>query len=467
MAHRTQRPEGASRRGRAPLALLALALWASAPALRADDWPCFLGPNHDATSGETGLAATIPANAGLPVLWRQPVGTGYSAPSVRGELLVLFHRNANEEVVQAFNAANGRSQWRTAYPTRYQDPYGYNNGPRCTPLLTTNRVYTFGAEGKLTCLDLGTGKQVWQRDTAKDFEVPEAFFGVGATPILEGGKLVVMVGGQPNAGVVAFDPATGATLWQSVGEANWQGQPMLGWPGEMRVEWRRWEKSASYSTPVAATVNGERLVFAVMRQGLVALSPDDGAVRFSRWFRARVDDSVNAMAPVVVGNDVMVSSAYYRSGSVRVHVEPGNKSFTEPWKGLALEMHWSQPVLVGGHLYGFSGRNEPDAVLRCVEWATGNVKWERPERWPKHGGEQPEVFGRGSFIVADGRLYALGEGGMVGIFKPNPAACEEVARWQVPDLHHPCWAGPVLSNRRLFLRSEDRLVCLDLAAPRP
>jgi outer membrane protein assembly factor BamB len=164
-----------------------------------------------------------------------------------------------------------------------------------------------------------------------------------------------------------------------------------------------------------------------------------------------------------VGDQVLVSGAYYRVGSVLLRIAPGNKSSSESWKGLGLEMHWSTPVLVGGHLYGFSGRNEPDAVLRCVEFATGKVKWERDERWGKHSAEQPAVFGRGSFLVADGKLFALGEGGLVGIFRPDAEKCREVGRWQVPTLKHPCWAGPVLSDGRLYLRSEDHLVCLRVA----
>jgi outer membrane protein assembly factor BamB len=443
------------------VALLGLLLFSSR--VRAEDWPEFLGPRHDATSSETGLVRTLPTN-GVPILWQKRIGTGYSAPSVRSNLLVLFHRTGNEEVIEGYEPVQGRSRWRHAYVSNFQDPYGFNNGPRCAPLITDKAVFTFGAEGKLTCLDASTGAVRWQRDTAKEFEIPEAFFGVGSSPIIEGGKLIVMVGGQPNSGLVAFDPETGKTLWQSVGEKNWQGQPMLGWPGELKVDWRRWDKTASYATPLAATVNGERLVFAVMRQGLVAVDPTDGSVRFSRWFRARVDESVNAMTPVVVDNQVLISSAYYRSGSVLLNVQPGNRTYTEAWKGLGLEMHWSQPVLVQGHLYGFSGRNEPDAVLRCVEWKTGELKWERPERWPKHGGTTPDVFGRGSFIVADGKLIALGEGGLLGLFQPDPVRCVELGRWQVPGLKFPCWAGPALSNGRLYLRSEDLLICLDLRA---
>jgi hypothetical protein len=125
-------------------------------------------------------------------------------------------------------------------------------------------------------------------------------------------------------------------------------------------------------------------------------------------------------------------------------------------------MHWSQPVLVDGYLYGFSGRNEPDAVLRCVEYATGKVAWERSERWPAHSMEQPPVYGRGSFLLAEGRLIALGEGGLLGMFRPTSERCEELGRWQVPSLKYPCWAGPVLADGRLYLRGENRLVCLNL-----
>lgn len=430
----------------------------------AGDWPRFLGPTGDQKSAETGLVESIPPH-GLPIIFDREIGTGYSAPSVIGNQLVLYHRQGNQEVVEALNSETAAALWRYAHRTTYQDPYGYNNGPRCTPLLTTNRIYTFGAEGLLSCLDLSNGTLIWQRDTREDAEVPEAFFGVGSTPLLEGGRLIVQVGGQPNAGVIAYDPATGKPIWSSVGETNWQGQPMLGWPGERKVEWRRWDKQASYSSPVAATLNGKRVVYCLMRQGLVALDPIDGHVLFSRWFRARVDESVNAANPVVSGAEVFISSAYYRSGSVLLRSKTGQFQPEEVWAGLGMEAHWSTPILVDGHLYGFSGRNEPDARLRCVNWTTGEVKWDRDEHWEKHGPSQPNVFGRGSFILADGRLYALGEGGLVGIFRPTPDRCDEISRWQVPSLHFPCWAGPVLANGRLYLRSEDRLVCLDLRKP--
>ena len=429
-----------------------------------EDWPQFLGPRGNGTSGETGLLDRWPTN-GPRLLWEAKTGAGYGAPSVRGDLLVLHHRLGGEEVVECLQAASGRSHWRYGYPSRFADPYGYNNGPRSTPLLTADCCYCFGAEGKLTCIELKTGKLVWQRDTAADWNVPQAFFGVGSSPVLEGGLLLVMVGGQPNSGLVAFDAANGKTVWESVGERNWQGQPMRGWQGEPAVKWETSEKQASYSTPVAATIHGQRQVLGLMRQGLVSVNPTNGAVNFSFWFRSPVTDSVNAMDPVVVDDLVLLSAAYYKIGSVLLRVKPGGRSVEEVWRSPVLEAHWTTPIYYDGFVYAFSGRNESDARFRCVELRTGKLRWDRDERWTAHSTRTPSVYGRGSCILADGKLIVLGEGGLLGLFKLDPQRAEEISRVQMPQLHYPCWTAPVLSRRRLFLRGEDRLVCLDLARP--
>lgn len=429
--------------------------------LHAQDWPRFLGPRGDGISEETGLIDSIPL-VGPPLLWSKAVGTGYSAPSVIGSQLILHHRLENREIVESLDATTGKSEWQHAYPTSYVDPYGYNNGPRCTPLLTADRCYTFGVEGRLTCLERKTGKLLWERDTAKDWQVPPAFFGVGSTPILEGDRLIVMVGGQPNSGMVAFDAATGKTLWQSVGQGNWEGLKKIGWPGEPDISWQTWEKQASYASPVAATIHGQRHVLCLMRQGLVSVNPTNGAVNFSFWFRSRANDSVNAMNPIVQGDLILISAAYYRVGSVLLRVKPEGRGVEEVWRNTSLEVHWMTPILHQGHLYAFSGRNEPDARVRCVEMKTGKVAWDRDESWPPHSAEQPPVYGRGSFLMADGKLIALGEGGLLGLFKPTPEKLEELGRFQIPDLKYPCWAAPVLSQRRVFLRNEHRLVAYDL-----
>jgi hypothetical protein len=138
---------------------------------------------------------------------------------------------------------------------------------------------------------------------------------------------------------------------------------------------------------------------------------------------------------------------------------------TRAWAPTVLEIHWNTPVLLDGYLYAFSGRDEPDASFRCVEFKTGKLMWSRDEKWQKHPphGTQFPVYGRGSAIFADGKLITLGEGGKLGMFRPDPKRPEEICSFQVPQMGYPCWAAPVLSHKRLYLRSEDRLVCLSLA----
>jgi outer membrane protein assembly factor BamB len=287
-----------------------------------------------------------------------------------------------------------------------------------------------------------------------------------------------MVGGQPNSGVVALDANTGKTIWESVGRATWEGGPTFGWRGQGHYRWTGEEKLASYSSPVAATIHGKRYVLCLTRQGLVSLNPTNGEVMFSRWFQAPVNESVNAMCPVVWDDLILISAAYYRIGAVLLRVKPDGGSLEEVWRSPAtsgerdpstarlvdpvLEIHWNTPVLHDGFLYAFSGRNEPDATFRCVEFRTGRLRWSREERWPAHSAAQPPVYGRGSALFADGRLIVLGEGGKLGLFRPDPDRPEEICSFQVPQLRYPCWTAPVLANQRLYLRSEEQLVCLDV-----
>lgn len=429
--------------------------------LRADDWPRFLGPEADCKSKETGLLDEWPLE-GPPLVWKKEVGTGYSAPSIRDGQLVLHHRVANEEIVESMDPKTGKAIWAFKYPSNYIDPFGYNNGPRCTPALSEDRCYVFGAEGKLFCIDIQTGKQIWMRDTAKDFDIPEAFFGVGSTPLLEKDKLIVMAGGQPNSGVIAFDTSTGKTLWQSVGKSTWDGERKTGWRGEPFIQWQGYEKQASYASPVAATIHGKRHILCLMRQGLVSLDPETGKENFHFWFRATVNESVNAMNPVVSGDTILLSAAYYRVGSVLLKVMPGGTSVAELWRSGSLEVHWTTPVLHEGNLYAFSGRNEPDARFRCVEMETGKLLWDQDESWRKSYQGPPEKYGRGSAILVDNKLIVMGEAGQLGLFKPDPTAPKEISKFQVPEMKYPCWTAPVLSNHKLYLRSENRLICYDL-----
>ena len=425
-----------------------------------EDWPKFLGPHDTGVSDETGLLEKWP-EAGPPVVWKKKVGSGYTAPSILGNRLVLFQRIGDEEVVECLEAETGNHVWDFKYPTQFIDPYGYDSGPRCAPLLTKDRCYTFGAEGKLTCLELATGKRVWQRDTNTEFRVPEAFFGVGACPILEGDLLITMVGGLPESGMVAFHKDTGEAVWQSVGVQSWE---------EPKIRYIRDTKLASYASPIAVTIHGRRLVLALMRPGLVALDPRTGAVQFSYFFRATFRDSVNAARPVVVGDQIFLSAAY-DVGSALLKVHKDCQGYDEVWRDeLAMQTHWSTPIHHEGHVYGFSGRHEVGSTFRCIELATGKLKWQTEEQNfgelpdPKDGRGQtaPKYYGRGSKILADGKFIVLGERGLLALVPVDSEKFTEISRVQFPELEYPSWAAPVLSRKRLYLRDVDDLLCVDL-----
>ncbi|MEZ6064865.1 MAG: PQQ-binding-like beta-propeller repeat protein [Planctomycetaceae bacterium] len=442
------------------------------------DWPWFLGPDHTGVSTETGLLATWPKD-GPPLLWERDVGTGYSAPSVRGERLVLHHRIDDAEIVECCHALTGQTIWTYRYSSDFSDPYGYNNGPRCSPILTESHCYTLGAQGKLLCLTLDKGELVWQHDLRDDYTIPDGFFGVGATPVLEGDRLIVLVGGQPDAGVVAFAAKDGGVLWKAVGKSTWDG--VADEEGEV-YRWTGDEMVVSYSSPIVATIHGHRHVLCLMRQGLVSLDPRTGRERFKYWFRPTVHESVNAACPVVVDDTILLTAAY-RQGSALLKVQPDGNRYEVVWRDRRnLLAHWSTPIALDGHFYGFSGRHEQEGELRCVRASDGEVVWST-DGWGQPltglaqnpatgaivdratGVEIPWPFyGRGSKILADGKFIVLGERGTLALVQPSPEGWRELSRCKAPRMHNPSWTAPVLSQGRLYLRCEDALVCLHLRA---
>jgi outer membrane protein assembly factor BamB len=402
-------------------AAAAVGLLAAGDPLLAGDWPQFLGPTRNATSTETGLNLSWPAK-GPPLLWDREVGEGYSGPVVVGDRLILFHRQGDEEVVECLDAGSGQSRWRFAYPTGYVDDYGKGNGPRATPLVAGNRVYTLGAEGMLHCLDRETGKQVWGRSLQADYQPKKGFFGVASSPIVVADKLLVNVGAK-GASIVAFDRETGKEVWKAL------------------------DHEASYSSPVSASFDGQTLVIFFTREGLVAIEPERGKVVLDRPWRSRLHASVNAAAPVVAGDLVFVS-AEYATGAIVHRFKDGR--FQELWKGNdSISNHYNTSIHQGGFLYGIDGRQEGGAAqLRCIDLASGKVLWSQPR------------FGCASMILVQGHLLALAESGELVLVEASPRSYREKAR--VPLLKPPCRAEIALANGRLYARDNHRLVCLDL-----
>jgi hypothetical protein len=195
--------------------LLASMLGAGIGRAAAAEWPQFLGPNRDGTAPEQRVADKWPAD-GPPVLWTKKVGQGFSGPVVADARAVVFHRVGDEEVVECLDAATGEQKWRSRYPTRYRDDFGFDEGPRATPSMIGGRVYTFGAVGVLACWGLEDGGKKWAVDTKSAFHAGKGYFGPACSPLVENDVVVLNVGGRDGAGVVAFDRFDGKVRWTLV-----------------------------------------------------------------------------------------------------------------------------------------------------------------------------------------------------------------------------------------------------------
>ena len=384
------------------------------------DWPQFLGPERNGVYSGPPLAETWGAQ-GPRVVWRKPVGQGFSGPVVAQGHLILFHRVANEEVVEALDLKTGTTQWRYAYPTSYRDDFGFDEGPRAVPVVADGVVYTFGAEGQLHAVDLAKGTKLWSEDTMRKFRVAKGYFGAAGSPLVEGGRVLANVGGQ-GAGIVAFEPRTGKVLWTAT------------------------DHQASYSSAVAATIAGRRSAIFLTREGLVGLDPATGRVQFERRWRARMAASVNVASPLVVGDLVFVS-AEYGPGAAVLRVDGSN--LVELWASDdVLSNHYATSVYYNGFLYGFHGRQEFNPSFRAVEMRTGKVRWNQ------------DRFRAGSVTLAGDRLLILRETGEMILAPASPDGFKPIARAQV--LPATVRALPALSDGFVYIRNENTLISLDL-----
>jgi len=406
-------------RFRIPIALSVIAIISTS--LRAADWPQFLGPTRNGVSPKTDLPDHYPPG-GPKLVWKKDVGQGFSGPVVASGKLILFHRLGDKETVECLDARTGARVWISDYPTHYQDDFGFDEGPRATPTIADGGVYTFGAEGMLSCWDFATGKRLWQVDTKDQFTAAKGFFGLACSPLVEGNAVILNIGGGKGAGIVAFEKASGKLLWKAT------------------------DDEASYSSPVAATFNGKRYLLVFNREGLVALDPISGKVFFNFPWRSRTRESVNAATPLVIGDEIFISASYGTGAALLRFHEAGPEKI---WSGdEILSNHYATSVYHDGFLYGFDGRQESGPNLRCVDAKSGKVRWSQ------------DNFGAGTLMLAGARLLVLTEKGELIMAPAGPDGFKPIAHAQI--LPFNSRAYPALADGLYYARSKDKLVCVDL-----
>jgi len=327
--------------------------------------------------------------------------------------------DSSDEFVLALDARTGREIWRAR--TGKNAPSDQGDGPRSTPTVSDGLVFALGPGAHLHALDAGSGAPVWDKDLKREFGSRVPRWGMSTSPLVDGDRLLLDVGGRPGFSIVALDRTSGKVRWNSHTDP----------PG--------------YSTPLVVTVGGVRQALFFTGSSLVAVSPADGRVFWSVPWKTSYD--VNAAMPVFVPPDGVFVSSSYDTGAALYRIKPAGEKMTidEVWKSRVMKNHFNSSVLYRGDLYGFD-----DGTLKCIDPKTGD------QRWAQRG------FAKGSLLAADGHLIILSEAGLLALAEATPDEYREKARAQV--LEGRTWTMPSLAGGRLYLRNQKELVALDLGA---
>lgn len=390
--------------------VLVLAWSFSAPAL---DWPQWRGPKRTGISEETGWSTKWPAD-GPQLLWQANVGVGYASMSVsNGKLYTMGNVNEIDHVF-CLDANTGKEIWNYEYPCSSEDPNGYP-GTRCTPTVDGDRVYTVSREGHLFCLNTAEGKMLWSKNFQRDFSAKVPTWGFSGSPLIQSNLLLVEVGGL-GAAVVAFNKMNGSVVWKSGNDQ----------PG--------------YSSLMPYEIAGQRC-FAVFSKEHIVGRAMRGGIELWRhpW---KTSYGVNAATPIIDGDKIFVSSGYnFGAAVLQFSVKPPRVV----WQNKNMRNHVNSCVLWQGHIYGFD-----DNDLKCLEFATGKVKW------------SDRGFGKGSLIIADGKLIVYSDSGKLAVADASPESFKELSRAQVLG-GKSTWAAPVLANGKIYCRSLEKLAALNAA----
>jgi hypothetical protein len=394
---------------------LAILLFALGPATaRADDWPCWRGPNRTGISAETGWLDRWPKD-GPPIAWKAAVGTGFSAVAVAQGRLFTLGNQENKDTVVCLDAVTGKKLWTHTYDAALEDKL-FEGGPTSTPTVDENRVYTLSRWGDLFCFEAATGKIVWSKNVPKETGIRVPGWGFASSPVIHETMLLLNIG---EAGL-ALDKQTGKVLWASA------------------------DKDAGYSSPVLYQRGGDWLAIVSADDSWAAVNVKTGKeVWRVRWLTRY---GLNAADPIVSGETVFLSSGYNKGGAL-LHL--GDKEPADVWRNRHMRNQFNSCVLLDGFLYGIDGDTTTKAFLKCVELKTGEVRWAH------------EGIGMGSLMAAAGKLIVLSDRGELLVAPANSQAFEPSARARVLD--GKCWTVPVLANGRIYCRNaQGDVVCVDV-----
>ncbi len=386
--------------------------------VQARDWPQWRGPNRDAVSSETGLLEKWP-EGGPAVLWRIPIGPGFSSVSVSAGKLFTLWDEEGKQYLFGLDASTGKELWRQELGPAFTHRYG--DGPRSTPLVDEGIVFAIGTQGMLLAANKETGALLWRRDLVKEYGSDLPSYGYSSSPLVAGDKLVIEAGGK-DAAFVALDKKTGELVWSAENDRP------------------------AYSSPIHVSIAGVDQVVFWSAHGLHSVATDGGKVlwRYS-WenFCPVSGDPLNTGTPLFLPPDRIYISSGSGAAAIRVMKEKGSFKVETVWESALMRSDVNTSLLLDDHIYGFDR-----GTLKSLDAATGEVKW------------KARGFQRGSLIAADGRLIVLGEAGNLALVDANPKQFVQTNGAKI--LTGKNWTAPTLAGGKLYLRNHEELVCLQL-----
>ncbi len=387
-------------------------------AIFAADWPQYRGPEGLGVAVDEGLLRSW--GEGQPkVVWRQPIGTGYSSISVVGERLWTMAATTTdageEEAVLCLDKATGETLWRVVVD-QPSPPTLADSGPRSTPTIDGDVLYAITSRSRLLAMAAADGRILWSKELQAWGRVPR--FGYSTSPLVDGDSVIVEVGRpRQEPGAVAFDKRSGEVRWSAL------------------------KGGSGYSTPLAVEIDGVRQYVFFRRVGVQALSTAG-----ERLWRHDTRPVGGVAMPLFLPPDrIFVAAADDQFGGLMLRVGRTDGVFhsEELWQADWMRNHFNSSVQVDGYLYGFD-----NATLRCLDGATGE------RRWAKRG------FGKGSLVAAGDLLYVLSDSGTLALVRASPEAYDELGRTQATEGR--AWTEPSLADGRLYVRDGDELVSLDV-----
>lgn len=387
------------------------------------DWPNWRGANFEGKSETKGIKTDW--SNGLKKLWNanylcQDKSTAsWSTPVVQGNRLIVPGRDKKNDLVFCINADNGGLIWSGSYEAKAETSHG--PGSRATPFINEDKVYTFGRSGDLVCWQLEDGKLLWRKNV-KDLGGVEPMWGYSTTPLVVNNMVIVQGGG--NALVIAYDKISGDVLWKSM------------------------EGEVGYSAAITMNIENEVKLLIYHGKGLSCLNPIDGKVVWTvPW---STEYGVNATTPIVY-NDIIFHTSGYKMGCEAIKVTKSGYSVL--WKNNVMEAQHSDPILIDGYIYGYSGESVRNVgQFKCLELSTGKEMW------------NTNLIGQGTTTFVDGYLICQDLKGNLFLIKPDPSGFKKIGEMMtaLTDVKNPAWTVPIVANGKLYLRYMQQLVCYNL-----